>query len=240
MVNGITMAGLGKPDYKVALVQHEQYIEALRMSGLKVTVLPSDEAYPDSTFVEDTALLIPECAIVTNPGAPSRKGEVAGIKNVLSEFYNHIEEVRPPGTADGGDILTVGDHYYIGLSERTNIGGAKQITEILKKYGKTASTIMVKNLLHLKSGIAYLGDRHIIMASEFDPGLIFKDFITLRVRKEESYAANCVRIKNNVIFPKGYTNAKSMAENSGFSIVEIDVSEFRKLDGGVSCLSLRF
>jgi dimethylargininase len=240
MVNGITTAGLGKPDHKMALSQHQQYVDALKECGLEVTVLPPDEAYPDSTFVEDTALLIPECAIVTNPGAPSRKGEVLAVKKVLRDFYEEIEEVHPPGTVDGGDILAIGNHYYIGISGRTNFDGAEQIIEILKGYGKTASTIEVANLLHLKSGIAYLGKRHIVMNSIFRQDSILKDFFSILIDEVEGYAANCVRINNYVIFPKGFGKAKAKVENSGFSVIEVDVSEFRKLDGGVSCLSLRF
>jgi dimethylargininase len=240
MVHGITTADLGQPDYKLALIQHEQYIEALKDCGLEVVALPPDETYPDSTFVEDTALLIPECAIITNPGAVSRKGEVVSIENALGEFYNKIEHVRPPGTVDGGDILMVRYHYYIGLSDRTNVDGAKQIIGILKKYGKKASMIQVKKILHLKSAIAYLGEGHLMMSRSFQHGMIFKEFIAICVNEEESYAANCVRINGKVIFPEGFPKAKALVENYGFSTVCVDVSEFRKLDGGVSCLSLRF
>jgi dimethylargininase len=240
LVNGITTANLGKPDYANAVAQHEQYVEALNVYGLDVTILPPDEEYPDSTFVEDTAILASECAIITNPGASSRRGEVISIKKVLSEFYNNIEHVHPPGTVDGGDILAVDDHYYIGLSDRTNLDGAKQVIEILKKYGKTTSTIKVKNLLHLKSGIAYLGNRYLVMSSVFQSDSIFKEFTIIQVDEKESYAANCVRINNSIILPKGFAKARAMIENAGFSTLEVDVSEFQKLDGGVSCLSLRF
>ena len=239
MVNGITTAGLGKPEYRMAIVQHEEYIEALRVCGLEVTVLPPDETYPDSTFVEDTALLLPECAIITNPGAPSRRGEIMSIEKVLSEFFQNIEHVCAPGTVDGGDILVVDDHYYIGLSERTNIEGARQINRMLNKYGKTASTIQVGDVLHLKSAAAYLGNRHMVMTSTFEHNPLFKDFLQIPICKEESYAANCIRINDRVIIPKGFTKSKFLIENSGFSVFEVDVSEFRKLDGGVSCLSLR-
>jgi dimethylargininase len=239
-VNGITSANLGKPDYELAMIQHEQYISTLEGCGVDVTVLLPDDAYPDSVFVEDTALLIPECAIITNPGAPSRKGEVVTIKKVLNDFYKSIVEVNPPGTIDGGDILAIDNHYYIGLSDRTNYDGAKQVIDILKKYGKTASSIEVKNFLHLKSGIAYLGNRHLIMTNEFPKNSSFKEFIQIRTEENENYAANCVNINGNIIFPKGYERTKQRIERSGFSLMEVDVSEFRKLDGGVSCLSLRF
>ena len=123
-INGLTTANLGLPDYDLALIQHQEYVEALRKCGLEVIVLDADEDYPDSTFVEDTALLTPPCAIITNPGASSRKGETADIKNVLTEYYSKIENINDPGTVEAGDIMMVGDHFYIGLSRRTNTNGA--------------------------------------------------------------------------------------------------------------------
>lgn len=132
MVNGLTSAGLGLPDYEKALNQHADYVRALQSCGLDVLVLPVDEQYPDSTFVEDVALLTSACAIVTNPGAPSRKGETAEIKQVLGDFYTTIEEIQDPGTVEAGDIMMVGSHFYIGLSERTNAVGAQQLIPFWK------------------------------------------------------------------------------------------------------------
>ncbi len=115
MVNGLSSAELGKPDYKLALEQHANYIKALKDCGLEVVILEADEDYPDSTFVEDAALLTKNCAIITNPGAESRRGEIVEIKKVLEKYYNNIEEVKSPGTVEAGDIMMVGDHFYIGL-----------------------------------------------------------------------------------------------------------------------------
>ena len=151
IIKGLTTADLGLPNYPLALSQHQKYIEALKQCGLKVTILEADENYPDSTFVEDTALLTPYCAVITNPGAQTRKGEVNEMNDVVKRFYSDIEYIIAPGTLEAGDVMMAGSHYYIGISERTNKHGAEQLIDILKKYGMTGSTVTLKNVLHLKS-----------------------------------------------------------------------------------------
>ena len=240
MVSGITTAGLGKPDHGLALVQHEAYIEALRECGLEVTVLPADERYPDSTFIEDTALLTPKCAIVTNPGALSRRGETAGMIKVLGDFYSDIEKVREPGKVDGGDIMMVGLHFYIGLSGRTNKDGARQVIGYLEKHGMTGSTVKMGRILHLKTGVSYLERNNMASSGLFFESSEFQKFNRLKIDDDESYAANCIWVNDKVLVPKGYPKAKKTIEGAGYSTIELDMSEFRKLDGGLSCLSLRF
>ncbi len=240
MVKGLTAANLGLPDYELALIQHKKYIVALEECGLEMTILEPDEEYPDSTFVEDTALLTPNCAIITNPGAQSRKGEISKIKNVINQFYSNIECISEPGSVDAGDIMMVGTHFFIGLSSRTNIEGANQVINILNRYEMTGSFINLKNVLHLKSGVAYIENNNLVAAGEFLDKQEFKKFNILKIDDDESYAANCVWINDKVLIPTGYIKAISTIKNAGFSTIEVDVSEFRKLDGGLSCLSLRF
>jgi dimethylargininase len=239
-INGLTTANLGLPDYDLALIQHQEYIKALRKCGLEVIVLDADEDYPDSTFVEDTALLTPYCAIITNPGASSRTGETVEIKNVLTEYYSKIETIINPGTVEAGDIMMVGDHFYIGLSRRTNINGAEQLINILKKYGMTGSVVTLDKVLHLKSGVAYLENNNLAAADEFLSKPEFQKFNILKIDDDESYAANCVWINDHILLPKGFPNAKKIIKKYYQNIVEVNVSEFQKLDGGLSCLSLRF
>jgi dimethylargininase len=240
MINGLTDANLGQPDYQKALQQHEAYVSALIDCGLKVKVLEADENFPDSTFVEDPALLTPHCAIITNPGASSRRGEIVTMKNAVSEFYSNIEEIVSPGTVEAGDIMMVGNHYYIGLSARTNQNGAEQVISILNKYGMTGSVIRLEKVLHLKTGLAYLENNNLVVCGEFlsDPEL--KKFNFVEITEDESYAANCIWINDKVLIPSGYPKAKQSIVNAGYSVIELDMSEFRKLDGGLSCLSLRF
>ena len=240
MINGLTTAELGLPNYEQALVQHAEYIEALKECGLEVLILREDERYPDSTFVEDVAFLTGDCAIITNPGAPSRRGETIEIKKVLRYYYVNIEEVREPGTVDAGDIMKVGSHCFIGLSERTNESGAQQVIEYLEKYGMSGSVIRLEKVLHLKTGLAYLEHNNLVACGEFLSKEEFQKFNILKIDEEESYAANCICVNDRVLIPKGYPKARETIQSAGYSIKEVDVSEFRKLDGGLSCLSLRF
>lgn len=240
MGQGLTSVSLGSPDYNLALRQHEAYVEALQNCGLEITVLHADDNYPDSTFVEDTALLTPECAIITNPGAEVRRGEVVDIKKIIDKFYSRVEQVTAPGTVDAGDIMNAGSHFYIGLSERTNIEGARQIIAILNRYGMSGSTMSLKKVLHLKSGAAYLENNNLALSGEFISKPEFQKFNILKIEEAESYAANCVWVNGAVLIAGGYPNAKRTIENAGYPTIELDVSEFRKMDGGLSCLSLRF
>ena len=240
MIHGLTTAGLGKPDYQKARVQHNQYIETLKQCGLQVTVLEPDEKYPDSTFVEDTALLTPACAIITNPGAPSRRGEIVEIEETVRRFYDTIEKIDSTGIVDAGDIMMVGSHYYIGLSGRTNSEGAGQIKNILEKYGMTSSTIPLRGVLHLKSGVAYLEDNNLVVSGEFIDKPEFRDFNRIIVDKNEAYAANCLWLNGTVLLAGGFPKIKAKIEAVGYRTLELDISEFQKLDGGLSCLSLRF
>jgi len=240
MLKGLTTAELGRPDYEKALVQHAEYIKVLKECGLEVMVLEEDEKHPDSTFVEDTALLTSECAIITNPGALSRRGEIIEIKKVLKAYYGNIEEVQEPGTVDAGDIMMVGSQFYIGLSERTNEKGAEQVVEYLEKYGMRGLTVNLEDVLHLKTGVSYLERNNLVACGEFISKEEFQGFNILEIDKDESYAANCIWVNDTVLIPKGFPKAKEMIKSEGYAVKEVDVSEFRKLDGGLSCLSLRF
>ena len=240
MVNGLTTAGLGIPDYDLSLKQHAEYINALKSCGVNVHILDADENYPDSTFVEDTALLTKECAIIMNPGAPTRKGETAEMYEILKSYYTNIEIVEAPGTVEAGDIMMVGDHFYIGLSKRTNEIGAYAVISILKKYGMTGSMVTLEKVLHLKTGVAYLENNNLAACGEFVTKEEFKNFNILEINENESYSANCIWVNDKVITPEGYPNSKKKIEAAGYSTIEVDVSEFKKLDGGLSCLSLRF
>jgi dimethylargininase len=240
MVRGLTSAGLGPPDYHRALAQHRAYITALEECGLDVTVLPADEAFPDSTFVEDTALLIPGCAILTRPGARSRTLECAAMREPLSRFYDVIEAIEAPGFIEAGDIMMVDDFFYIGLSERTDPNGARQMIDILHKHGMDGEMIELEEVLHLKTGVSYLENNDLLVCGEFVNHERFTDFNQLVVEADEAYAANSVWINNVVLTPAGFPNTRALIEAAGHVVREVDVSEFQKLDGGPSCLSLRF
>jgi len=240
MVNGISNANLGVPEYSKALVQHADYIDALKECGLQVTVLPADEEFPDSTFVEDAALLTRRCAILTNPGAPTRNQETRSILPAIRKFYTELEVIEAPGTIEGGDIMMVGDHFYIGLSERTNEAGAEQMITILNRYGLRGSVVELNEVLHLKTGLGYLENNNLLACGEFPGKPEFRQFNILQVDPDEAYAANSVWINDTVLVPMGFPATRDLIVSAGYRIREVDVSEFQKLDGGLSCLSLRF
>ena len=156
MIDGISTAGLGLADYELACSQHAGYVAALESCGLIVTVLPADQQYPDSTFVEDVAVMLPNAAMLTRPGAVSRRGEVLEIRPTLEALVGNISIIQSPGTLEGGDVMMVGTHFYIGLSERTNEAGARQMIVILEKCGLTGSMVALDEMLHLKSGVSYI------------------------------------------------------------------------------------
>ncbi len=241
---GLTTSTLGSPDYEKVLEQHENYIRTLRKCGLEVHILEADENYPDSTFVEDTAIVNEKCAIISNPGAQSRKGEVKAIFNFIKNNYNHnyekIERIEAPGTLDGGDIMRINKCYYIGLSSRTNKEGASQLAKILGSYGFTSQVVEMKESLHLKSGLNYIGDNCLLSIDEFKDNPLFQQYNIIQVEKDEEYAANCILVNGYLIMPKGYNKLKEKLTKSNYIIIELEMSEFRKMDGGLSCLSLRF
>lgn len=240
VVSGLTEANLGPPDYATTLKQHQEYVAALKNCGLQVQVLEADESYPDSTFVEDVALLTPHCAIITRPAAPSRTGEIAGIRPVLERFYSRIEAIDAPGTLDGGDVMQAGPHYYIGLSARTNTAGAEQLIAILERYGMTGSTLPVTEFLHLKTGVTWVADNTLLAAGEFVSRPEFSSFNVLSVASGEEGAANCIRINDKLLMPAGFPQTRGRLVAAGAQPVELNISEFAKLDAGLTCLSLRF
>jgi len=240
LICGITTANLGPPDFQLALKQHQAYVRALIECGLEVITLPPDDDHPDSTFVEDTALLTPHCAIIMRPGAPTRRGEIVGMEDVIRRFFRTVERVEAPGTADAGDILMVESHYYIGLSQRTNPAGAAQIIRILESHGMTGSTVPLEQVLHLKSGVAFLEGNIMVAAGEFKARPEFRAFNLIPVDDEEMYAANCLWVNGTVLVAAGYPKTGQAIREAGLKTMVLDVSEFRKLDGGLSCLSLRF
>ncbi len=240
MIEGISTANLGKPDYDLALKQHKDYIQALKQCGLKVMVLDPDENFPDSTFIEDACLMTPRCAVITNPGAASRRNETIRILEAVKGFGLPVEHIQSPGTLDAGDVMMVGNHYFTGLSDRTNNDGASQLNTILEKYDFTSSTIELESVLHLKTGISYLENNNLLAFGEFLTQPALNDFNILEVAPDESYAANSVWVNGKVLVPNGFSKTVKMIEDAGYQTIEVDVSEFRKLDGGLSCLSLRF
>ena len=240
LVNGITTAGLGQPDYQLALKQHDAYIEALEACGLGVTVMEAEEDYPDGMFVEDVALVMPGLAVVTRPGADSRRGETVSMETQLKQFFDQIEIIEAPGTVDAGDIMMVGKHFYVGLSERTDAAGAEQMIGHLRKHGYDGSTVTISEGLHFKSSVSYLENNNIVVTGELVEKSELAKFNPIIIRTDNAYSANSVWINSHVLVPSAFPETSQSIAAQGYDVIELDVSEFRKLDGGLSCLSLRF
>lgn len=241
--DGLTSVDLGEPVFSNVLAQHAAYCDALRQCSLDVLCLDADLQHPDSTFVEDAAVLTPNAAILTRPGAATRLGEVAQIRKAVERFYPVIRQIEPPGTLDGGDICEAGTHFLLGISHRTNPEGARQLAEFLAAEGYTSSTSDIRSttsILHLKSGISYLDNHNLVVMEELADREEFKGYNLIRVPMEESYACNCVLVNDRVLLPSGFPWLNSALKDLGYKPLPLDMSEFRKMDGGLSCLSLRF
>jgi dimethylargininase len=240
---GLTSAKLGAPVLETAREQHAAYCRALESCGLEVIRLEADDRHPDSTFVEDVAVLADRCAVLTRPGAEARRGEVAGIRGAIAAHWAAPRAIEAPGTVDGGDVCRVEDRFLIGVSQRTNEEGARQLARWLRDDGFTAALVDIRTtpgVLHLKSGIAYLGDNRLAIIQELGDRKEFAGLDLVRVEAGETYAANCVRLNDRVIVAAGYPRFRVVLEELGYAVIAVEVSEFRKMDGGLSCLSLRF
>ena len=226
-------------DVSLARKQHKAYCETLEHLGLKLISLTADNSLPDCCFVEDTAIVLEELAIITRPGVSSRVAETLEMKRAL-EPIKRLYSIKSPGTIEGGDVLRIGKKLYIGISSRTNEEGIKQVTEILNPIGYSIILVAVKDTLHLKSVVSYLGKNTIILAAEHLDPIIFSEYDKVIVPVEEAYSANCLEINGKVLMPKGYPKTKTLIEQKGIDVIELDMSEFEKADGALTCKSILF
>ncbi len=237
--DGLTTVRLGKPDFTLILHQHQLYRQALLSLGLDVIALPAEPAFPDAYFVEDAAIVTPKIAVITRPGAASRQGEETSLEPFLS-YYRPVFHIKSPGTVEGGDVLMVENHFFIGLSERTNADGAAQLTALLSAAGHISETVPVGHGLHLKSGVNYIGDQTLLITMSFAGYPGFEGYRKILIDEQEEYAANSLLVNGEVIMPKGFPKTRLKLADLGYKITELDVSEVQKMDGGLTCMSLRF
>jgi dimethylargininase len=241
--SGLTRVDLGAPLPECALEQHEKYCEALASCGLDLIRLEPDHQHPDSTFVEDTPILTPRGAVITRPGAPSRLGEIESIRPVLHDYFPRAHSILEPGTLDGGDVCEAGEHFFIGISERTDEHGAHQLARLLEPLGYSSSLIDIRglsNILHLKSGLAYLGGKHLLVIEALRNHKAFSGYDLICLNSTEEYAANCLSINGQLLIAAGFPEVKKELDQRGYQTIALEMSEFQKMDGGLSCLSLRF
>ena len=193
--------------------------------------------------MEDTAVLTERCAILTRPGAPSRTDEVAGISGELAHFYPVLHSIRAPGTLDGGDVCEAGNHFFIGISQRTSETGAQQLAAMLAQTGYTSTLLDIRDvegILHLKSGLACLPGNRLVVIETLAPREEFRGYDLVPVKTGDEYAANCISVNDHVLVAAGFPAFEQTLRALGLQTIAIDMSEFQKMDGGLSCLSLRF
>ncbi|WP_155320173.1 dimethylarginine dimethylaminohydrolase family protein [Desulfosarcina alkanivorans] len=239
MAAGITTSTLGTPDYHRALDQFDAYVAALNDCGITVTVLDPLTGHPDAHFVEDAAVVTPDIAVITNPGAAPRRGEVLSIAEALQPFRKTVR-VQPPGTIDGGDVLMVGRHFFIGLSDRTNEKGARQLGDAVAEFGYTWTPVPVAAGLHFKSSVNAVGHDTLLTTPTFADHPALEGFHRIVISPGEDYAGNTLLVNGHLIMPAGFPHTRKKLQALAKPIIELDVSEFRKMDGGLTCLSLRF
>lgn len=239
-LDGITEANLGEPDYGKALEQHGMYCAALKKCGLELVVLPADSKYPDACFVEDTAIVIDDTVVITRIGHEARRGEESAIETALSGM-KQLRIIQEPGTVDGGDVMRVGDHFFIGLSKRTNEEGAKQLAKFVRDCGKSASTVPVEKFIHLKTFVSTIDQNTVIGLVEHIPQTLF-DATSQQVivQSQEHWAANCLSANGYIVIPAGCPETERALNRLGKSVISVDVSEFQKMDGRLTCLSILF
>ncbi len=224
-------------DVEVARAQHHEYVQALKKLGCDVIELPAESDLPDSVFVEDAAFILPEVAVITRPGADSRKPETESIIRALAPHIRLVR-VREPATIDGGDVLVLGKYIYVGLSTRSNQEAVDQLNDLLGEYGYTVTGVQMHDCLHLKTAVTRLGDSVLLINPKWVDTHHFGNFNWIEVDPSEPFAANCLPIAGSVIYPTAFPKTCAKLENAGYHLTTIDVSELAKAEGAVTCCSL--
>ncbi len=226
-------------DALLAQEQHRAYAAALASLGCQLVELPAEEAYPDSVFVEDVAIVTDEVAVLTRPGAESRRGEVATVAAALAP-YRPLRQIEAPGTLDGGDVLRVGRTIFVGRSGRSNIAGIEQLRTFLGDYGYVVRTLPVLDCLHLKSAVTALsGDTLLIQPQWIDRNLL-AEYKVIEVDAREPHAANILRVGSGFVYPACFPHTAERLAHAGFTPTLVEVGELQKAEGAVTCCSLVF
>ncbi len=222
---------------KTARIQHQAYVQALASAGCEVIELTEEADLPDSVFVEDTAFILPEVAVITRPGADSRKPEIESIAKALSP-YRPLVHVTAPASVDGGDVLVLGKNIYIGLSTRSNSDAVAQLNGLLGRHGYTVTALELTDCLHLKTAVTRVDDRTLLINKNWVDVSHFRGFDLIEVDASEPFAANCLPVKGKIIYPTTFPKTQRALEEKGYSVVNVNVDELAKAEGAVTCCSL--
>ncbi len=240
VVKGLRAGGQMDPGYDAVVAEHDAYTAALADAGLKLQVLEPLEAFPDSVFVEDPALVFQAGAILLRPGIGSREGETAAIAPVLRERFDRVLELEG-GYVDGGDVLTMSDRVMIGLSARTDREGAESLIACLAELGRKGEVVQTpENVLHFKSDCSLMDDSTVLSTNRLAVSGVFSNYETLIVPDGEEGAANALRINDRVFIGAGFPGTIELLEKAGYKLVQLETSEIAKIDAGLSCMSLRW
>jgi dimethylargininase len=224
-------------DLNIARAQHNIYVNTLKELGCHMIELPAETDLPDSVFVEDTAVILPEVAVITRPGADSRKPETETIARALRP-YKDVVYIREPATVDGGDVLVLGKKIYVGLSTRSNPEAMNQLNDLLCEYGYRVQGVSLHGCLHLKSAVTRVDEGTLLINKKWVETDQFADVELIDVHPSEPYAANCLPVADSIIFPTTFPQTRARLEEKGCKVVTVDVSELAKAEGAVTCCSL--
>ena len=240
VVDGLSAANLGTPDFDGVAREHVAYTRALEDAGISIEILPPLEAFPDSIFVEDTALVFTGAAIILRPGAPTRRGEATEMAPALARHFDRVLFLRD-GTVDGGDVLATRGKVFIGQSARTNAQGAQALVFQLAEIGLRALVVETPHdVLHFKSDCALLDEDTILATARLAASEVFNNFRCIIVPEGEEGAANAVRLKDRVLVSDAFPRTIDLLTKAGYRIVPLATREILKIDAGLSCMSLRW
>jgi dimethylargininase len=238
---GLRALDVGDPDPLTFADQHRRYVQALEGAGVHVDLLPAWEQFPDSVFIEDSALCLPEGAATLRPGAATRTGESAVMADVLGPYFDDIRNVGEDGFIEGGDIMITESEIIVGLSERTDAAGARALQDCVRDWGWVVRILQTPpDVLHFKTACGLLDGETIVVTKAMNTAGFFDAYKTIVLPEGEEAAANSIAVNDRMLIPDGFPGAAELIAGAGFSVVQLDISEAAKVDGGLSCMSLRF
>ncbi|WP_120499757.1 dimethylarginine dimethylaminohydrolase family protein [Roseovarius sp. EL26] len=241
ITDGLRAEHIGTPDLAQMQAAHDHYVATLKQTCAEVIELPPLEDFPDAVFVEDTTLCLPQGAVMMRPGAPSRMGEVAQMEPAIRKVYDNVRQIKGPGHIEGGDILVTCREILVGRSDRTDAEGVAELTAIVADWGHSVREVFTPpGVLHFKTDCSLLDGETILSTKRLDASGCFEGYRVLHVADGEEAAANSIRFNQFVLSPAGFPRTAEMLRKNGYEVVEISNTECAKLDGGMSCLSLRF
>lgn len=222
---------------RLAKEQHQHYESVLSSLGCRIVTIPTEPGLADSVFIEDTAIVLDEIAVICLPGAESRRAEVPGVSDVLQE-YRTLASIQLPGTLDGGDLLRIGKVIYAGVSTRSNQEGIEQLRSITAEFGYSVEMVETTKCLHLKSAVSQIDSDTVLINPDWIDGSVFGNCDLVAIDKKEPHAANALHVGGGIVYPSSFPRTLETLAQRGFNMIPIDVSELQKAEGGVTCCSL--